>query len=76
HVVASVDTAERGNGAITGVITIEVGARRDGAPPVVRCAGEVTALACPDQLEPQDALVCARRLAAHRVGHSGRTFIR
>lgn len=76
HVVAIVDTAERGNGAITGVITIEVGARRDGAPPVVRCAGEVTALACPDQLEPQDALVCARRLAAHRVGHSGRTFIR
>lgn len=34
HVVAIVDTAERGNGAITGVITIEVGARRDGAPPV------------------------------------------
>ncbi len=31
HVVAIVDTAERGNGAITGVITIEVGARRDGA---------------------------------------------
>ncbi|OSC42972.1 type VII secretion protein EccCa [Mycobacterium decipiens] len=76
HVVVIVDADQRAGGAITGVTTLEVGAGRNSTPLVIRYSGEAETLACPDQMDPEDALACARRLAAYRVGPSGRGISR
>ena len=68
-VIADVDDDA---GAIPGVITVAVGGGRDGAPVTIAQGGDVETLACPDRLGPVEALTCARRLAAHRVGADGR----
>jgi DNA segregation ATPase FtsK/SpoIIIE, S-DNA-T family len=62
HVVAIADLDQRATaGAIAGMTILEVGTGGDGAPLIIRQHGE--ALVRPDQLDPVDALVCARRLA-------------
>ncbi|SPM38565.1 secretion protein EccC [Mycobacterium numidiamassiliense] len=38
-----------------------------GSPVTLRYGGETQPLGCPDHLDTLDALICARRLAAHRV---------
>ena len=53
---------------ITGVPVLEIGTGCHGMPLTIRRAGEAQALACPDQMDPMDALTCARRLAMYRVG--------
>jgi S-DNA-T family DNA segregation ATPase FtsK/SpoIIIE len=70
HVVVVADLNERVE-EITGVIILEIGTGCDGAPLTIRRAGEAQAVPCPDQLDPIDALVCARRLAMYRTGGVG-----
>ncbi len=67
HVVVIVDTDERVGNVITGATTLEVGSGRDGRSLVVRHGGEAETLVRPDQMDPVDALVCARLLAPCRV---------
>jgi DNA segregation ATPase FtsK/SpoIIIE, S-DNA-T family len=50
---------------VAGVSVLAVGTGADGAPLVV--AG-IDGLASPDRMDPVEALTCARRLAAYRVG--------
>ena len=64
-VVADLDERVAG---ITGVAVLEIGTGCHGMPLTIRRAGEAQALACPDQMDPMDALTCARRLAMYRVG--------
>ncbi|WAJ46200.1 type VII secretion protein EccCa [Mycobacterium sp. Aquia_216] len=54
-------------GIITGAIVLETGPCRIGSPLTIEHAGGVLALTHPDQMDPVDALICARRLAAYRV---------
>jgi DNA segregation ATPase FtsK/SpoIIIE, S-DNA-T family len=70
HVVVIADVNERVE-EIAGVTILEIGNGCDGAPLAIRRAGEAQVLPCPDQLDPIDALVCARRLAMHRTGAAG-----
>ena len=53
-------------GAMSGATILEV--RAGGAGVTIRGAGEDRPVACPDQMHPLDALICARRLAGYRVG--------
>ena len=53
---------------ITGVAVLEIGTGCHGMPLTIRRAGEAHTLACPDKMDPMDALTCARRLAMYRVG--------
>jgi DNA segregation ATPase FtsK/SpoIIIE, S-DNA-T family len=75
HVVVIADLdepAERATAAAIESMTIlEVGIGCDGAPLTISHPGEAQALVCPDQMDPVDALICARRLAAYHVGESG-----
>ncbi len=58
--------------AIANATTLLVGPGRDGAPVTIGRPGDTQTLATPDRLDPVEALVCARRLAAHRaIGRSG-----
>jgi S-DNA-T family DNA segregation ATPase FtsK/SpoIIIE len=70
HVVVIADPGERAEpaavAAIEGVTVLEVGTGGQGVPLTVRHPDAAEALARPDQIEPVDALVCARRLAAYR----------
>jgi DNA segregation ATPase FtsK/SpoIIIE, S-DNA-T family len=72
QVVMIADLDERaepgGAAAMAGVTILEVGTGYDGAPLTIRYAGEAEALSHPDQMDPIDALTCARRLAAYRIG--------
>jgi DNA segregation ATPase FtsK/SpoIIIE, S-DNA-T family len=52
---------------IAGATILEVGTG-DGAQLTITQAGETQALAYPDHMDAMDALICARRLAAYRVG--------
>lgn len=61
--------------AVPGVVTIAVGGGRDGAPVTIALDGDTTAVMCPDRLGPVEALTCARRLAAYRVGVDGRDAV-
>ncbi len=70
HVVVVADLNERVE-QTTGVTILEIGTGCDGVPLTMRRAGEAQAVPCPDQMDPIDALVCARRLAAHRAGVAG-----
>ncbi len=58
------DSAE----SITGLTLLEVCPRRVGSPLTIRHPGAAEALTHPDQMNPVDAVICARRLAAYRVG--------
>jgi ESX secretion system protein EccC len=72
-VIADLDehTERATAGAIEGLTVLEVGAGCDGTALTIRHSGEAQALVCPDQMDPVDALICARRLAAYRVGEPG-----
>jgi len=67
HAVVVVDTGDCTGPAIGGAVTLEVGTGPDGAPVTIRHPGEAQPMVRPDQLDLAGALVCARRLAAHRV---------
>ena len=56
-----------GADASAGMTILEVGAGGEGVPLTIKRTGDTRALVCPDQMDPIDALVCARRLAAYRV---------
>ena len=59
---------DEGAAEIAGVTTLATGTGRPGVPLTIRHDGQAQPLGCPDRLGPLDALVCARRLAAYRVG--------
>jgi DNA segregation ATPase FtsK/SpoIIIE, S-DNA-T family len=71
HVVVIEDLEGSGDldsaGTITGAIVLKAGPGRTGSPLTIKAAGAVPALTHPDQMDPVDALICARRLAAYRV---------
>jgi DNA segregation ATPase FtsK/SpoIIIE, S-DNA-T family len=72
HVIVLADLGEHAaSGAITGATVLEVGACGDGAPLMIGRADETQPMPCPDWMDPVDALMCARRLAMHRVGPAG-----
>lgn len=76
HLVVIVDLDERAArtaDAIESATMIEVGAGCAGTALTITHSGEAQALVCPDQMDPVDALICARRLAAYRVGQPGAT---
>jgi DNA segregation ATPase FtsK/SpoIIIE, S-DNA-T family len=56
---------------IAGATILEVGTGCDGTQLVIKHAGKAQALACPDQMDPIAALICARRLAAYCVDPAG-----
>lgn len=58
--------------ATPGVVVIAVAGGRDGAPVSIVQAGETDTVTRPDRLDPVEAMTCARRLAAYRVGADGR----
>ncbi|OBF80494.1 type VII secretion protein EccC [Mycobacterium sp. 852002-51163_SCH5372311] len=61
--------------SIPGACVITVGSTGDAVPLVVRHRGEAEELTRPDQMTLLDALICAHRLAAYRVGEpSGRVL--
>ncbi|OBG76062.1 type VII secretion protein EccCa [Mycobacterium sp. E3305] len=64
-VVADLDRDVEG---LAGATVLQLGRGRADAPVTITCAGETQSPARPDRLDPQEALVCARRLAIHRVG--------
>jgi ESX secretion system protein EccC len=69
HVVMINDLDERAAaGVISGTTLLEVGTGRDGKQLAIEYADETQGLVYPDQMDAADALVCARRLAAYRVG--------
>jgi DNA segregation ATPase FtsK/SpoIIIE, S-DNA-T family len=69
RMVVIADLDERATaGAIAGATVLEAGTGSDGTQLVINHAGETQALAYPDQMDPMDTLICARRLAAYRVG--------
>ena len=69
HAVVIADLDERAAPtAMTGVTVLEVGTGGDGVPVTIKRPRGVLALARADQLDPADALNCARRLAAYRAG--------
>jgi DNA segregation ATPase FtsK/SpoIIIE, S-DNA-T family len=53
--------------AITGLTILEACPGRVGSPLTIRHVGVAEALRYPDQMNPVDAVICARRLAAYRV---------
>ncbi len=67
HVVVVADLGGRAD-EIEGATVLEIGTGRDGAPLTIGRPGEARALPCPDQMDPLDALICARRLAGYRLG--------
>lgn len=72
RVVVIGDVAGRGDlestGVVTGVTFLEAGTGCTGSPLTIKHAGGSEVLMCPDQMDPLDAVICARRLAAYRVG--------
>ncbi|HEY2500101.1 MAG TPA: type VII secretion protein EccCa [Mycobacterium sp.] len=69
HVVMINDLDEgAAAGVIAGATLLEVGAGRDGKQLVINYGDETQGLVYPDQMDAIDALICARRLAAYRVG--------
>ena len=71
HLVVVCDLDERAT-AIEGASVLEVGSGGAGAAVAIRHPGEAERLARPDQLEPAEALTCARRLAVYRAGEPAR----
>ncbi len=67
HAVVVADLDERAD-EIAGATVVQVGSGCDGAPLTLSQPGDAQALLCPDQMDPIDALICARRLARYRVG--------
>ncbi len=72
RVLVLVDADERAVAGAEGVTTLAVGTGGEGSPLLIGDRGEAEGLRRPDQMDPADALACARRLAAHRVKHGGR----
>ncbi len=72
RVVVIVDADERAVAGAEGVTTLAVGTGGDGSPLLIGDGSGTGGLRRPDQMDPADALACARRLAAHRVEHNGR----
>ncbi len=69
HAVVIADLDERAApAAMPGVTVLQVGTGGDGVPVTIKPPGDALALARPDQLDPADALNCARRLAGYRAG--------
>jgi DNA segregation ATPase FtsK/SpoIIIE, S-DNA-T family len=69
HVVMICDVDDRiAAGVIAGATLLEVGGGDDGTQLAIKHADETRALVYPDKMDAIDALVCARRLAAYRVG--------
>jgi DNA segregation ATPase FtsK/SpoIIIE, S-DNA-T family len=54
--------------ASTGVTILETGSGRTGSPLTIRHAQAAQVLRYPDQMDPVEAMMCARRLAGYRVG--------
>ena len=75
HVVVIADSDERTKPAaeatIEGATTLEVGTGNEGAALTIRHPDAADGLVHPDQLDPVDALVCARRLAAYHALKGG-----
>jgi len=72
RVVVVADLDERpAAGVIAGATLLEVGTGCDGTALMISRSGGTQAVARPDRMDPIDALVCARRLAAYRVGAAG-----
>ncbi|WP_204808232.1 type VII secretion protein EccCb [Mycobacterium riyadhense] len=67
RVVVIVDTETAVGSDMPDVITLQVGSDPADGSLVVRYAGAKTILECPDQMDPVDAVVCARRLASCRI---------
>lgn len=57
-----------GAGAIRGATTLQTGSGLSRSPLTIRVCGAVHALTYPDRMNPFDAQMCARRLAAYRAG--------
>ena len=73
HVVVVSDLGQCGIIApVTGATILEVGSGRDGAPLAFGYSGGAEKLVRPDQMDPVDALTCARLLAAYRVDEPAR----
>ncbi|MBW0017221.1 MAG: type VII secretion protein EccCa [Mycobacterium sp.] len=68
RVVLLVDDDARVAPAIPGAIVLEVGGGEAGMPVTIGHIDEADTWVHPDRLEPVEAVVCARRLAAHRAG--------
>lgn len=71
QVVVLADLGE-GVGGFAGATTVEVGGGPDGAAVTISGPYEIHALPRPDRMDALEALVCARRLAAYRVGAANR----
>ncbi len=71
HPVVVADLDEPVDG-LTGATVLVVRPGGDGAPLTVTRGGAARGLACPDRLDPLDALVCARRLAGYRAAEEHR----
>jgi DNA segregation ATPase FtsK/SpoIIIE, S-DNA-T family len=71
HVVVIADLDER-PGEIPGATIIEVGTDHPGAPLQITRSGESQPVLCPDEMDPTDALICARRLAMYRASAAAR----
>ncbi|EUA14627.1 type VII secretion protein EccCb [Mycobacterium kansasii 732] len=69
--VVIVDTDERAGTPFKGAMILAVGRCRDGAAVVLRHGGAAETPARVDRMDPVDALVCARRLAAYSASHRG-----
>ncbi|WP_374022807.1 type VII secretion protein EccCa [Mycobacterium sp. HNNTM2301] len=67
HTVVVADSDRDAEG-FAGATVVQIGADRDDTPVTITGAGETQVPACPDRLDPLEALVCARRLAMYRAG--------
>ncbi len=70
-VVVLVDADERAVAGAEGVTTLAVGTGAEGSPLLIGDRGVAEGLRRPDQMDPADALACARRMAAQRVKKRG-----
>lgn len=69
--VVIVDTDEPAAASIAGAMILAVGRCGDGSAMVIRHGGESETPARADRMEPVDAVVCARLLAAYRASDRG-----
>lgn len=67
HTVVVADSDHDAEG-LTGATVVQIGGGRADTPVTITGAGDILVPARPDWLDPLAALVCARRLAMHRVG--------
>lgn len=71
HAVVIADS-EHDTDGFAGATVVEIGEGRADAPVTISVAGETRVPARPDRMDALGALVCARRLAMHRIGAAAR----